>query len=90
MRAHSAKLVQLRRKRRVLQDARRLSQVAHSPAEAVELLARLDASPEELRVAVDNPQVLLMALDVLARQILPELDSAENMLRNSLRTESAA
>jgi hypothetical protein len=90
MKLNSQKLVQLRRKRRVLQDAKRLAQVVHGPAEAVELLARLEATPDELKVALENPRVLLVILDVVARQLLSELDAAERLLVAEEKAKTAA
>ena len=74
-------LMQLRKHRRVLQDAQRLAKIAHSPAEVVELLARMDAPSEELKTVIRDPEVLMVALVAVARQVLPHLDSVEECLR---------
>ena len=74
-------IMRLRRLRRVLEDVRRLGRIAHGPAEVVELLARLDAQPEELKQVIQDPDVLMVALDVVAREILPHLDAAEHCVR---------
>jgi hypothetical protein len=67
-----------------------LAQVVHGPAEAVELLARLEATPDELKVALEHPRALLVTLDVVARQLLPELDATERLMVAEEKAETAA